>query len=1095
MIKRFSIFALCFFFVGNSNARLLNQKSVNSYIVVLREPSLCSRVFDEQGKSVYKGIPTRENRHIRRLIRHRIDLEDKLSRFESRLKKFSPDIVLRRRFTGLLNGLSLEIPDEIASRIRSLPEVLTIVPNRKYHLLLTKSNELMNIPLAFQMNGVETYAGQGIKIGIIDSGIDHTHVMFDDDGYEMPAGFPLGDPNFTNGKIIVARVFTKNGDSASDSTPRDRDGHGTHVASCAAGNLNTTSPLGLISGVAPNAYLGNYKVFTDEFTTLEQVISALEASVEDGMDVVNLSLGSESYINELLDPEALAIKNAIKAGVVVVASAGNSGQSETIGSPGQIPEVITVGSLTNAHNTDNPQNHSTAMMNVFADGAKIIKDQEVVLAQDPDFYSTPLLGRFELIDAANLDGKSLGSGQDGLVCETLPAGSADDKWVLVQRGICSFTTKINNVQQAGGLGALIYNQSNADEAPDEPIRDPSVSGTEIPSYFISHNVGLLIKDAIQDANVVEVEFYASTPLETEQIPFELSTFSSLGPSLGYEIKPEIVTIGEGSYGATQNDFPGQFRFRSFEYTSFDLSGFSFSSGTSFSSPRIAGVAALVKQVNPSWEPEDIKSAIIVSAERLSTFASLSGMERGGGHVNVAKAMCLPLIITPPTLSWGNILIDGAAELEKTVQLRNVSEQFQSVTLSAELSNSEWIQSVEILPNRVSLAQFDSIDVVVRMNFSPPEQLGEIEDSDGDIIININSRQEMLRVPVWARVTKVPSAKTSILLIDDDGGYSYEDQYIEVINFAGYEATLWDVGALDTYPSLQYLQKFQAVLWFMSTTSLNAPRVDNVLSLNDRTRFNVELTKYLAQGGRLLISGMDWSDQQQQSIFAQQVLHISEFIHDPFVQYAFNGDILSQETTLDISGVIDSPISLGVPALSAEFDTDFPNMTDILILDNSGAAKPALVTNQDPNDVIGVTVETDSYRAVFFCFALERISNNRVSSNGMNMIVKNSLDWLMEGSRNLLSIKSIEPAIQSDNSFPLTVTLVAEGINFLVGYDVFLNDIPVAITSIDLEGNLEIHVPAGLPRGLYDITLKSPDGQNTIIPKAFTIEYPDQTPVG
>jgi len=146
--------------------------------------------------------------------------------------------------------------------------------------------------------------------------------------------------------------------------------------------------LGLIWGVAPNAYLGNYKVFTDDFTTLEQIISALEASVEDGMDIVNLSLGSESYINELLDPEALAIRNAIKAGVVIVAAVGNSGQSETIGSPGQIPEVITVGSLTNAHNTDNPQDHSIAMMDVYADGMQIIKDQELVLAQDPDFFST-----------------------------------------------------------------------------------------------------------------------------------------------------------------------------------------------------------------------------------------------------------------------------------------------------------------------------------------------------------------------------------------------------------------------------------------------------------------------------------------------------------------------------------------------------------------------------------------------------------------------------------------------------------------------------------------------------------------------------------
>jgi hypothetical protein len=118
----------------------------------------------------------------------------------------------------------------------------------------------------------------------------------------------------------------------------------------------------------------------------------------------------------------------------------------------------------------------------------------------------------------------------------------------------------------------------------------------------------------------------------------------------------------------------------------------------------------------------------------------------------------------------------------------------------------------------------------------------------------------------------------------------------------------------------------------------------------------------------------------------------------------------------------------------------------------------------------------------------------MSHNGMGMVVKNSLDWLMEGPRNLLSIKSVEPEIQSDNSVPLTVTLAAEGINFLVGHDVLLNDVPVAITSIDLNGRLEILVPAGLPAGLYDIILRSPDGQSATIPEAFTVEYPDKTPI-
>jgi hypothetical protein len=349
---------------------------------------------------------------------------------------------------------------------------------------------------------------------------------------------------------------------------------------------------------------------------------------------------------------------------------------------------------------------------------------------------------------------------------------------------------------------------------------------------------------------------------------------------------------------------------------------------------------------------------------------------------------------------------------------------------------------------------------------------------------MDSQAEVLRVPVWARIMKVPAPVGNVLLIDDDGSDSIENQYIEAINLAGYESTLWDVNALNTYPSVEYMQNFQAISWFMATTSLNAVTDNLVMLLNYRTRFNVELTRYLAQGGRLLVSGMDWSDQQEHTPFGQQVLHILGFKHDPFVSYSSTGEILSQETTLDISGITDSPIGRGISGLNAVFDAAVPNMTDILVLDRSDVAKPALITNQNPEDVIGITTETGSYRAVFFAFALERISNN-----GMDVIMKNSLDWLMEGSQKLLSIQSVEPEIQNDNSVPLTVMLTVEGINFLVGHDVLLNDIPVEINSINMNGSVEILVPAGLPQGIYDIILRSPDGQSTILSESFQVENP------
>ncbi|NIM21258.1 MAG: hypothetical protein GTN64_02370, partial [Candidatus Latescibacteria bacterium] len=143
--------------------------------------------------------------------------------------------------------------------------------------------------------------------------------------------------------------------------------------------------------------------------------------------------------------------------------------------------------------------------------------------------------------------------------------------------------------------------------------------------------------------------------------------------------------------------------------------------------------------------------------------------------------------------------------------------------------------------------------------------------------------------------------------------------------------------------------------FLATTSLFNIRDSKTLSFNERIRFNVALTRYLAEGGRLLVSGMDWSDDQEETMFGQQVLHISEFIHDPFVQYTPAGDVASQETILDISTVIGSPIGRDLPEVDARFDSDFENMSDTLVLDNSGIAKPALITNNNPEEVIGITV--------------------------------------------------------------------------------------------------------------------------------------------
>ncbi|MCZ7587881.1 MAG: S8 family serine peptidase [Gaiella sp.] len=201
-------------------------------------------------------------------------------------------------------------------------------------------------------------AGAGIKIGIIDDGVDQRHPFFDPSGYTMPAGFPRGRAAYTTAKVIVARAFPPPGAAwkhAGAPYDPEESGHATHVAGIAAGNANTLANGARISGVAPRAYIGNYKALTVPTESglglngnAPEIVAAIEAAVADGMDVINLSLG-EPEIEPSRDLVALALDAAAAAGVVPVVAAGNDFEDfgrGSLGSPGSAADAITVGATT-----------------------------------------------------------------------------------------------------------------------------------------------------------------------------------------------------------------------------------------------------------------------------------------------------------------------------------------------------------------------------------------------------------------------------------------------------------------------------------------------------------------------------------------------------------------------------------------------------------------------------------------------------------------------------------------------------------------------------------------------------------------------------
>ena len=282
-----------------------------------------------------------------------IDAEQR--RFRHELAARLPDASVGWRYRLVANGFSVALPVTQVPRLRTLPGVRDAFETARYVPQLDATPRQIGAPSVWGPT-LDT-AGQGIKIAILDSGVDPEHPFFDPSGYTMPPGFPKGQTRFTTAKVIVARAFPPKGAQA-PSAPvafhADDSSHGTHVAGIAAGNAQTPATGGrVVSGVAPRAYIGNYKVFVQTDSGLSPnanppaLVAAIEAAVADGMDVINFS-GGEPEIEPSRDIVALALDAAAAAGVVSVISADNTYNevgAGSVSSPASSARAIAVGAV------------------------------------------------------------------------------------------------------------------------------------------------------------------------------------------------------------------------------------------------------------------------------------------------------------------------------------------------------------------------------------------------------------------------------------------------------------------------------------------------------------------------------------------------------------------------------------------------------------------------------------------------------------------------------------------------------------------------------------------------------------------------------
>jgi subtilisin family serine protease len=281
---------------------------------------------------------------------------------QRRIEARIPGAAVRWRYSVVLNGMYVVVPARDLRRLAATPGVERIWPNLRYHALLDRTPQIIHAP---DLWGVDlATAGTGMKIGILDQGIDPSHPFFSPAGFSYPSGYPKGQRTFATPKIIVARAFAPRRTTYAPARRAfDPQGeHGTHVAGIAAGDHDTDADGTIINGVAPRAYLGNYKVLTmptpgfglDGNST--EIAKAIDQAVKDGMDVINMSFG-EVEVAPSRDIVVRAVNGAAQAGVVSVIAAGNDYEDfgrGSVGSPANAARAISVAATTGGSTNQTP---------------------------------------------------------------------------------------------------------------------------------------------------------------------------------------------------------------------------------------------------------------------------------------------------------------------------------------------------------------------------------------------------------------------------------------------------------------------------------------------------------------------------------------------------------------------------------------------------------------------------------------------------------------------------------------------------------------------------------------------------------------------
>lgn len=540
---------------------------------------------------------------------------------QSMEKELGRSIAAARTFKAAFNGVAVRMSPAEARRVAQLPGVARVTPDRMRRLHTDNGPQWIGADDLWNGTVATATKGEGIVIGVIDTGINPANPSFADpggDGYNhanprgrnygfCDAGHPDYNASFScNDKLIGAYDFTRT--LPDPAVLYDNNSHGSHTASTAAGNVVNPAALvaptitinRAISGVAPHSNLISYKACLGTGCPLSALLDAIDQATTDGVDVINYSIGGGAS-DPWSDPDSLAFLNARQAGVFVATSAGNDGPgSETLGSPGNSPWLLTVGS----------SSHDRAFVNSLT---SLTRTDGLALLDISGLGMTGPLPTTAIVYAGNYG--------DALCLNPFAPGTFISQIVVCDRGTNARVNKGINVL-AGGAGGMVL--ANDATNGDSINADAHV----LPAVHITYSAGVNLKNWLGASSNHQAAITGTTTNVSPANGDIMSSFSSRGSNhpLPSVIKPDVSAPGQDILAANGTN---------------NATTWGLMSGTSMASPHAAGAAALLLSLNPGWSPAEVQSALMGTADPMvlkeDGTTPATPFDTGAGRVDVSQA--------------------------------------------------------------------------------------------------------------------------------------------------------------------------------------------------------------------------------------------------------------------------------------------------------------------------------------------------------------------------------------------------------------------------------------------------------------------------